>query len=76
MRFPRVSLVLGATLVLGCVPLVSVSADDGKPGKSAKSARDETTARSHQDEIPTYDLLEAMKKGLVDVEAKGEATAG
>jgi len=52
-------------LALGLLTCVGASADDSKvPAK-------EKAAPTEQD-IPTYNLLEAMNKGLVGVEAEGK----
>jgi hypothetical protein len=47
------------------------SADDSVPPAKPPTAPDAKTQPPAEDEIPTYNLLDAMRDGVVDVEAEG-----
>ena len=58
---------LVGALLAGAVPLASSSAEDAVP--PPKTVADAPT--SAEAELPTYNLLDAMRDGLVDVDAEG-----
>src|SRR4051812_36928130 len=66
---PRLTLI-GATLLLVALPLPRLSADDAKAKAKAKPGAKPQTSAAEKD-LPTYDLLDAMGKGVVGVEAEG-----
>ena len=70
-------LALVAALLVVLPSLSRVSADDAKTKTKAKTKAIATAKQPATDDenIPTYNLLEAMSQGLVGVEAEGGATA-
>src|SRR5271157_3484661 len=74
MRQPTTGLLaLVAALLVVLPPMSRVSADDAKtkPKAKAKAVATAKQPASDDDNIPTYNLLEAMNQGLVGVEASG-----
>ena len=85
LSLPRLTALAGA-LVLGLLPFTIASADDGKnssqshtalsPSKGttsrAKADKNQTKA---DDDLPEINLLDAVRDGLVDVDAEGKRTA-
>ncbi|MDR3620051.1 MAG: hypothetical protein P4L85_11930, partial [Paludisphaera borealis] len=59
---------LAVAVLLGVAPLTVAAADDSAPKAKPASA---TQPSPEVDDVPTYNLLDAMRDGLVNVEAQG-----
>ncbi len=72
MHQPRIrSLALLAALLVVLPPPSRVSAEDAKTKSDAKTKATARQSAASDENIPTYNLLEAMNKGLVAVDATG-----